>query len=121
VQQLVRLSPKTSVKSDKGIEGEIIGLDDPYGSLVTNIPGDDLKSLGYNIGDKVFVQIGKKGTALPFARTFMDVAVGESLLYVDSRGRVGIAVNQDSYSKKFNIMPPAKIVISRKGVPVKFR
>jgi len=121
VQQLVRLSLKTSVMSAKGIEGEIIGVDDPFGSLVTNIPGDDLKGLGYNIGDRVFVQIGKKGIALPFAKTFMDVAVGESLLYVDSRGRVGIAVNQDSYSKKFNIMPPAKIFISRKGVPIRFR
>jgi S-adenosylmethionine hydrolase len=120
VQQLVRLSAKTSVLSQKGVEGEIIGLDDPFGSLVTNIPGDDLKGLGYNLGDRVFVQIGKKAVALPFAKTFMDVAVGESLLYVDSRGRVGIAVNQGSYSKKFNIMPPEKIFISRKGVPVKF-
>jgi hypothetical protein len=121
VQQLVRLSLKTPVLSAKGIEGEIIGLDDPFGSLVTDIPGDDLRGLGYNVGDKVFVQIGKKGVALPFAKTFMDVAVGESLLYVDSRGRVGIAVNQDSYSKKFNIMPPEKIFISRKGVPIRFR
>jgi len=62
VQQLVRLSPKTSVMSAKGIEGEIIGVDDPFGSLVTNIPGGDLKGLGYNIGDRVFVQIGKKGS-----------------------------------------------------------
>jgi S-adenosylmethionine hydrolase len=121
VQQLVRLSPKTSVLSQKGVEGQIIGLDDPFGSLVTNIPGDDLKGLGYNVGDRVSVQIGKKEVVLPFAKTFMDVAVGESLLYVDSRGRVGIAVNQGSYSKKFNIMPPEKIFISRKGVPVKFR
>jgi len=121
VQQLVRLSAKTSVTSEKGIAGEIIGLDDPFGSLVTNIPGDDLKGLGYNAGDKVFVLIGKKGVALPFAKTFMDVAVGESLLYVDSRGRVGIAVNQGSYSKKFNILPPDKIFIQRKGVPIKFR
>jgi S-adenosylmethionine hydrolase len=121
VQQLVRLSPKTSVLSENGIAGEIIGLDDPFGSLVTNIPGDALKGLGYTVGDKVSVQIGKRGAALPFAKTFMDVAVGESLLYVDSRGRVGIAVNQDSYSKKFNIMPPEKIFISRKGVPIRFR
>src|SRR5712671_377935 len=110
VQQLVRLSPKTAVLSQNGVEGEIIGLDDPFGSLVTNIPGDDLKGLGYNLGDKVFVQIGKKGVPLPFAKTFMDVAVGESLLYVDSRGRVGIAVNQGSYSKMFRLesdSPPA--------------
>jgi S-adenosylmethionine hydrolase len=51
----------------------------------------------------------------------MNVAVGESLLYVDSRGRVGIAVNQGSYSKKFNITPPERIFISRKGVPIRFR
>jgi S-adenosylmethionine hydrolase len=119
VQQLVRLSPKTSLMTEKGIEGEIIGLDDPFGSLVTNIPGDDLKQLGYNAGDKVFLQMGKKAVALPYAKTFMDVAVGDSLLYVDSRGRVGIAVNQGSYSKKFNITPPGKIFIARKGVPIR--
>lgn len=121
VQQLVRLSPKSSVTSEKGIEGEIIGLDDPFGSLVTNIPGDEFRQLGYNVGDKVLMQIGKKGIALSYAKTFMDVAVGESLLYIDSRGRVGIAVNQGSYSKKFNIMPPEKIFIARKGAAIRVR
>jgi hypothetical protein len=121
VQQLVRLSPKSSVTSDKGIEGQIIGLDDPFGSLVTNIPGEDFRQLGYNVGDRVTMQIGKKGIALPYAKTFMDVAVGEPLLYIDSRGRVGIAVNEGSYSKRFNIVPPEKIFISRKGVPMRFR
>jgi S-adenosylmethionine hydrolase len=119
VQQLVRLSGKSSVTSDKGIEGDIIGLDDPYGSLITDIPGDDFKGLGYNVGDKVFVQINKKAVALPFAKTFMDVPVGESLLYIDSRGRLGIAVNQDSYSRKFSITPPAKIFVPRKGFLMK--
>jgi hypothetical protein len=119
VQQLVRLSVKTGTVSDKGIEGDIIGLDDPFGSLITNIPGEDLKQLGYNVGDKVLVQINKKMIALPYAKTFMDVAVGESLLYVDSRGRVGIAVNQGNYSKKFDITPPAKAFIPRKGVPMR--
>ena len=121
VQQLVRLSPKTSMTSAKGIEGDVIGLDDPFGSLVTNIPGEDFKQLGYNPGDKVFVQINKKVVALPYAKTFMDVPVGESLLYIDSRGRVGIAVNQDNYSRKFSIAPPAKILIPRKGLPFKAR
>jgi S-adenosylmethionine hydrolase len=121
VQQLVRLSVKSAAVSDKGIDGDIIGLDDPYGSLITNIPGESLKNLGYSVGDKVLVQINKKMIALPYAKTFMDVAVGESLLYVDSRGRVGIAVNQGSYSKKFNMMPPEKIFIPRKGLPFKVR
>jgi hypothetical protein len=117
VQQLVRLSTTASVSSAKGINGDIIGLDDPFGSLITNIPGEDFKQLGYNAGDKVFVQIDKKTVAVPFAKTFMDVPVGESLLYIDSRGRVGIAVNQGSYSRKFNITPPGKVFIPRKGMP----
>jgi len=121
VQQLVRLTPKTSVTSAKGIDGDIIGLDDPYGSLITDIPGEDFKQLGYNLGDTVFAQINNRGIALPYARTFMDVPVGESLLYVDSRSRVGIAINQGSYSRKFNIEPPGKIFIPRKGAPIKFR
>jgi len=121
VQQLVRLTPKASVTSAKGIDGDVIGLDDPYGSLITDIPGEDFKQLGYNLGDKVFVQINKKAVALPYAKTFMDVSVGESLLYIDSRGRVGIAINQGSYARKFNVTPPEKIFIPRKGALVKFR
>jgi S-adenosylmethionine hydrolase len=49
----------------------------------------------------------------------MDVPVGDSLLFIDSRGRVSIAVNQGNYSKKFNVEPPGTIFIPRKGAPIK--
>jgi S-adenosylmethionine hydrolase len=119
VAQLVQLTPKTSTTTDKGIDGDIIGLDDPYGSLITDIAGDEFKKLGYNLGDKVTVQINKKPASVPYVKTFMDVPVGDSLLYIDSRGRVGIANNEGNYSKKFAITPPATIFIPRKAVPVK--
>jgi S-adenosylmethionine hydrolase len=45
----------------------------------------------------------------------MNVPVGESLLYIDSRGRVGIANNEGNYSKKFNVTPPGTIFIPRKS------
>jgi len=119
VVQLVQLTPKTSTTTDKGIDGDIIGLDDPYGSLITDIPGDEFKKLGYNLGDKVTVQINKKPVSVPYVKTFMDVPVGDSLLYIDSRGRVGIANNEGNYSKTFNITSPGTISIPRKAVPVK--
>ena len=119
VPQLVRLTPKTSVTAEKGIEGDIIGLDDPYGSLVTNIPGDEFKNLGYNLGDKIRIEINKKSVTLPYVRTFMDVPVGEVLLYIDSRGRIGIAINEGNYSKKFGVTPPGTVSIPRKGAPIK--
>ncbi len=119
LSQLVRLNPKTSITTEKGIAGDIIGIDDPFGSLITNIPGDEFKKLGYRLGDKIFLEINKKSVILPYVKTFMEVSVGDSLLYVDSRGRVGIAINQGSYSRKFNITPPATIFIPRKGAPIK--
>jgi len=73
VTQPVRLTTKLSSTTDKGIDGDIIGLDDPYGSLITNIPGDDFKKLGYSVGDKVPVQLNKKSVTLPYGKTFMDV------------------------------------------------
>src|SRR5712671_4097456 len=119
VPQLVRLTPKTSTTSDKGVAGDIISLDDPFGSLITDIPGDEFKKLGYNLGDKFRIEINKKPVALPYVKTFMDVPVGDLLLFIDSRDRVSIAVNQGNFSKKFNIEPPGAIFIPRKGAPLK--
>jgi S-adenosylmethionine hydrolase len=119
VTQLVRLTPKSSTTTDRGIDGDIIGLDDPFGSLITDISGDEFKKLGYALGDRVVVQLDKKTVILPYAKTFMDVPVGDPLLYIDSRGRVGIAINQGNYSKKFAVQPPGTIFILRKGLPPK--
>jgi len=118
VPQLVRLTTKTPVATEKGITGDLIGLDDPFGSLITDIPREDFTKLGYVVGDKVPVQINKKSVTLPFGKTFMDVPVGESLLYIDSRGRVGIAINQGNYAKKFNVEVPGGIFIPTKRTPI---
>jgi len=115
VSQLVRLSPKTAKLDGKSASGEVIGLDDPFGSLVTNITREELEALGYSLGEQLTVQINKKPVTLPYVQTFMNVPVGESLLYIDSRGRVAIAVNQGNYSKKYGVDLPATINIPRKG------
>jgi len=119
VPQLVRLTPKTSTTTDKGIAGDIIALDDPFGSLVTDIPGDEFKKVGYNLGDKLRIDINKKAVIVPYVKTFMDVPVGEVLLFIDSRDRVSIAINQGNYSKKFVVASPGTIFIPRKGAALK--
>jgi hypothetical protein len=116
VQQLVRLTPKVATITDKGIDGDVIGLDDPFGSLITDIPGEEFNKLGYKLGDKVTVQLNKKPFTAQFSKTFMDVQVGEPLLYVDSRGRVGLAVNQGNLSQINKITPPGKIFVPKKSV-----
>jgi S-adenosylmethionine hydrolase len=119
VPQLVQLTPKVSSTSDRGIDGDIIGLDDPYGSLVSDIPGDEFKKLGYMLGDKIIVQLNKKPFSVPYAKTFMDVPVGDPLLYIDSRGRIGLALNQRDFSQVNKITPPGTIFIPRKGSAIK--
>jgi len=121
VPQLVRLTTKLATVDDRGASGEIIGLDDPFGSLITNISSEEFESLGYSLDDKVTVQINKKPVTLPYVKTFMNVAVGETLLYIDSRGRVGIAVNQGNYSKEFGVQPPGIVFIAKKGGVVKLK
>lgn len=119
VPELIRLTTKQATVDEKGINGGIIGLDDPFGSLISNIQGEDFRALGYQVGDKVSFQLNGKTVVLPFGKTFMDVPVGESLLYQDSRGRIAIAVNQGNYSKKFGIEPPGTIFVPRKGAAYK--
>lgn len=119
VPQLVRLTSKVATVTEKGIDGEVIGLDDPFGSLITNIPGDEFKKLGYSYGDKVTVQLSKRPFTLPYEKTFMEVAVGEPLLYIDSRGRVGLALNERNFSQVNKVTPPVLISIPKKGVAPK--
>jgi S-adenosylmethionine hydrolase len=119
VQQLVRLTPKAATVMEKGIAGEVIALDDPFGSLITDVPGEDFKKLGYSLGDKVTVLLDKKPFTLPYSKTFMDVPVGDPLLYQDSRGRIGLALNQRNFSVVQKITPPVSLFIPKKGAPIK--
>jgi S-adenosylmethionine hydrolase len=119
VTQLVRLVPKVATATDKGIEGQVIALDDPFGSLITDIQGDDFKKLGYAFGDKVTVQLDKKPFTLPYEKTFMGVPVGQPLLYQDSRGRIGLAINQGDFSKVHKVTPPVSLFIPKNTAPTK--
>src|SRR5207247_10116606 len=101
--------------------GTVIGLHCPDRCLVTDIPDEESKNLAYRFGDKVPLLINKKPVTLPYAKTFMEVSVGDPLLYIDSRGRVGIAVNQGNYSKQLGVTPPVSMFIPRKGIPLKTR
>jgi S-adenosylmethionine hydrolase len=117
VTQLVRLIPKVATVTDKGMEGQVIALDDPFGSLISDIQGDDFRKLGYVFGDKVTVQLDKKSFTLPYVKTFMDVPVGQPLLYQDSRGRMGLAINQGNFSQVHKITPAVPLLIPKKRAP----
>jgi S-adenosyl-L-methionine hydrolase (adenosine-forming) len=115
VTQLVRLDLKPATVDDKGLTGEVIALDGPFGNLVTNISAEDFIKLGYQRGDEVKVTIAGHEVEMPFVKTFSDVPLKQPLLYIDSRGRASFALNQASFAAKFSIEPPQPIFIPRKS------
>jgi S-adenosylmethionine hydrolase len=115
VNELVRLQPREAKVDPDGITGEVIGLDDPFGSLITDISEYDFKQLGYTLGDSVSFKMGERPFTFPFVKTFASVPVGKPLIYIDSRGRVGVALNQRDFSKVYQITPPVPVFIPRKS------
>ena len=97
-----------------GLAGAVVALDGPYGNLVTDVSAELFTQMGYALGDKVAVQVGDHSLVVPFVRTFSDVPEGEPLLYVDSRGRMGLAVNKGHFARTHGVSPPAALLIRRK-------
>jgi S-adenosylmethionine hydrolase len=114
VKQLIRLDLKPTTVDDKGLTGEVVALDGPYGNLITNIGADDFQKLGYQLGDKLKVTIAEREVEMPFVRTFSDVPLKQPLLFIDSRGRASFALNQASFAAVYKIDPPQPVFIPRK-------
>jgi len=115
VSDLVRLDLKIAKIDDHGLNASVIATDGPFGNLVTNVDGSDFLKLGYQRGQEVPVKVGDKDLKMKFVKTFSDVPVGDPLLYIDSRGHLGLAVNQKSFVETYGIKPPAPLVIRRAG------
>ncbi len=113
VASLVRLEIKAARFDDRGVTAEVIATDGPFGNLVTNLDGEEFLRLGYQRGQEVPVKLGGKEMKVKFVRTFSDVPVGDPLLYIDSRGHLGVAVNQQSFSGRYGVKPPVELFIPR--------
>jgi S-adenosylmethionine hydrolase len=113
VAKLVRLDLKPAKLEAAGLSGEVIATDGPYGNLITNIEAGLFAQLGYSLGERVQVSMAGKIYAMPFVRTFSDVAKGQPLLYIDSRGRVAIAINLGNAQKMLHVTPPVWVLFKR--------
>jgi len=111
VKALVRLDLKAAKVDERGLSAEVIATDGPFGNLVTNVDADEFLKLGYQRGQDVPVKLGGKEMKIKFVRTFSDLPVGEPLLYIDSRGHLGLAVNQGSFAAAYGIKPPVALFI----------
>jgi len=115
VAALARLELKAAQLNDGGVTAEVIATDGPFGNLVTNLDAEDFLKLGYAHGQDVPVKLGGKEIKVKFVRTFSDVALGQPLLYIDSRGHLALAVNQESFAAVYGVKPPMEFSIARAG------
>lgn len=94
---------------EKGrISGSVDILDTRYGSLWTNIPDTLFFSSGFEYGKSVYVTIYSRdrivyGKRLPVCRNFTEAGKGEGLVYINSLLKVGVALNQGSFSAAYSI------------------
>ncbi|MEO3947597.1 S-adenosyl-l-methionine hydroxide adenosyltransferase family protein [Gorillibacterium sp. CAU 1737] len=108
VSSVVELPVLDPVLRNNRIEGTIDVLDVRFGSLWTNVPLELFKKLDIAQGEAVEVCIRSDTRSvyqnrLVYARSFADVRVGESLVYLNSLHYMAVAINQGSFSKAYGI------------------
>jgi S-adenosylmethionine hydrolase len=110
----VRIDVPAVSRVPDGLRGEVVALDGHFGNALTNVGAGDFAALGHVPGDRVTVRVGTRELRVPFVRTFGEVAVGEPLMYVDSRGNIALAVNRGSFAQRYRVAVPAPVLIRGK-------
>lgn len=113
VKDLVRLPIKPATIDEHGLNGTVIATDGPFGNLVTNVSAEEFLKLGYERGQEVPVTVAGREMKIKFVKTFSDVPLGQPLLYIDSRGRLALAVNQNNFAAIYGVKPPAELLIPK--------
>ena len=104
--EAVRLDYQRPEIESRAANGGIPVLDVQFGNVWTNVPAD-WPALA--IGERYAVRISapdgdiRFDQQVPFMRTFSDVAVGGALLYVNSIGKLAVALNQAPFAQRFDI------------------
>ncbi len=101
--KLVRLDIHNATLDTTGLLAEVLGLDGPFGNVILNVPFETFAKLGYHLGDQVPVTIDGHAYTIPYVRTFSDVPIASPLLYIDSRGRVALSLNQRNFAETYRV------------------
>ena len=114
ITQPIRLDVRAAAVEGDVLRGTVIATDGPYGNLITDVDAKLFATLGWVVGDRVPLEIGTERLTVPFVKTFSDVPVQSELLYVDSRSRIGLAVNQGNFARDHHVTIPTTLTIRRK-------
>ncbi|HFI0393061.1 TPA: S-adenosyl-l-methionine hydroxide adenosyltransferase family protein [Streptococcus suis] len=90
------------------VKGAIDILDVRFGSLWTSITREEFYILNPQFEDRFEVTIYNNDmlvyqNQVTYGKSFADVRIGQPLLYINSLYRVGLAINQGSFAKAYNV------------------
>ncbi|HEM4432539.1 TPA: S-adenosyl-l-methionine hydroxide adenosyltransferase family protein [Streptococcus suis] len=97
----------TEVGSDY-VKGALDILDVRFGSLWTSITREEFYTLQPQFEDRFEVTIYNNDmlvyqNQVTYGKSFADVRIGQPLIYINSLYRVGVAINQGSFAKAYNV------------------
>ena len=108
VEHIVEIPVVETVLEENLVRGAIDILDVRFGSLWTSITREEFISLEPSFGDRFEVTIYNNDmlvyqNQVTYGKSFADVRIGQPILYINSVYRVGLAINQGSFAKAYNV------------------
>lgn len=108
VEHIVEIPVVETSQGPDWVQGVVDILDVRFGSLWTSIKREDFQNLNPEFGDRFEVTIYNNDmlvyqNQVVYGKSFADVRIGQPVLYVNSVYRLGLAINQGSFSKAYNV------------------
>lgn len=119
LSEVVELPTTDTVVTENYVKGAIDILDVRFGSLWTSIEREEFLKLGIEFGERLEVTIYNNDNlvyqnSVIYGKSFADVRIGAPIVYVNSVYRMGLAINQGSFAKAYNIGVGAQWTIELK-------
>jgi S-adenosylmethionine hydrolase len=107
-KEVVNINYQDAVLDNGIIKGNIPVLDIQFGNVWTNIPDSLIYKAGWNYGQELSVEILNTDSlvykaGVPLVKTFGAVPEDSGLAYFNSLMNFSLAVNQGSFSNRYNI------------------
>jgi S-adenosylmethionine hydrolase len=117
---LTDLGPEAEELTSPGLPSPVIGegelrahvlYTDRFGSLILSADEDDLTGAFGSIGHGTMLEMN--GMPVPYEVTYGSVPVNDPLIWVDSSGLLGLAVNQGSAAERYGLTGGDPVALRR--------
>jgi S-adenosylmethionine hydrolase len=109
--ELVTLAqPEPVVAPGERVEAMVTGVD-RFGNAALALGEAEVLGSGLKLGRRLAIDAGGVRAEAVYAFTFADVEAGEPLVYMNSAGTLGVAVNRGSAAERFGLAAGDRVVL----------